>query len=195
MPYPEAGFKLRTGRSKHVLWTPATALSTLLLAVLLPAAYVALDSATSQPAKSANEAFAYVADPPVLPVQVGLEEVGAKPSGAGSSRNAERWRSEGVYLIDAGKWSERSRAMVDDALALLLDNVRVELGNPSLGPIYVSVNREGRTMSGQQPYHRAANFFSTNEGRNEVVLFPDQTSRTAMHELGHAYNLRHVPAG
>jgi len=85
--------------------------------------------------------------------------------------------------------------MVDDALAMLPDKVRLQLGNPSLGPIYVSVNREGRTMSGQQPYHRAANFFSTNEGRNEVVLFPDQTSRTAMHELGHAYNLRHVPAG
>jgi hypothetical protein len=84
--------------------------------------------------------------------------------------------------------------MVDDALAMLPANVRGQLGNSSLGPIYVSVNREGRTMSGQQPYHRAANFFSTNEGRNEVVLFPDQTSRTAMHELGHAYNLRYVAA-
>jgi hypothetical protein len=78
---------------------------------------------------------------------------------------------------------------------MLPANVRAELGNPALGPLYVSVNREGRTLSGAQPYQRAANFFSTNEGHNEVVLFPDQSPRTAMHELGHAYNLRHVAAG
>ena len=195
MPYPEPGLRLRNGRSRGVHGLCTAALSALSIAVLLPAASFAIAGTTWQPAKSPNVASAYVADPPVLPVQVGLEEFAARPAGAASGRNSERWRSEGVFLIDASSWSERSRAMVDDALAMLPANVRGQLGNSSFGPIYVSVNRDGRTMSGQQPYHRAANFFSTNEGRNEVVLFPDQTSRTALHELGHAYNLRHVPAG
>jgi hypothetical protein len=106
----------------------------------------------------------------------------------------ERWQDERIFLNNPGEWTERSRASIAQALSLVPQRVRAVLGNPSLGPLYVSVNRHGRTMSGREPYGRAANFYSTNEGRNEIVLFPDQTPRTVLHELGHAYNLRRVAA-
>jgi hypothetical protein len=100
-----------------------------------------------------------------------------------------------VQLYQPQAWSDTTRRNVEAALALLPHSVQTALGNPSLGPLYILVNREGRTRSGVQPYGRAANFYSTNEGSNEVVLYPDQSVQTVLHELGHAYNLRRVPAG
>jgi hypothetical protein len=107
----------------------------------------------------------------------------------------ERWSDEPIYLGVPQTWSGDSRRTVDRALALLPQAVRESLGNPTLGPLYVSVSADGHTLSGEQPYGHAANFFTTNEGRNEVVLFPDQGLLTVLHELGHAYNLRRTPAG
>ena len=78
---------------------------------------------------------------------------------------------------------------------MLPPQVRDDLGNAALGPLYVLINSNGTTLSGRQPYGRAANFYSTNDGRNEVVVYPGQSTRTVLHELGHAYNLRHTPAG
>jgi hypothetical protein len=108
---------------------------------------------------------------------------------------ARRWRSENIFLVAPDAWSESSRKAVDEALATLPVRVRSQLGNPALGPTYISVNNEGRGLSGDQPYGGAANYYSTNQRRNEVVLYPQQSLRTTLHELGHAYNLRHVPAG
>lgn len=103
--------------------------------------------------------------------------------------------SSRVVLIGAEEWDALSLASVQQALAALPSAVQARLGNPAYGAVKVLVNSEGRTSSGYQPYGRAANFFSTNEGTNEVVLYPQQSALTVLHELGHAYNLRYSPAG
>jgi len=100
-----------------------------------------------------------------------------------------------VLLVEPEAWSTTSRRGVDEALGMLPASVLADLGNPALGPLYVLVNEDGRSLSGKQPYGRAANFFSTNDGKSEVVLYPSQSALTVLHELGHAYNLRHVAAG
>ena len=108
---------------------------------------------------------------------------------------AERWLAEGVVFLREGQeWDAASLDNVDRALTSLPASVRARLGNPALGALTIVVNSHGRTLSGLQPYGRAANFFSTNEGRNELVLFPNQRPLTVLHELDHAYNLRGQPA-
>ncbi|MPZ50445.1 MAG: hypothetical protein GEU75_14285 [Dehalococcoidia bacterium] len=102
---------------------------------------------------------------------------------------------ERLVMVQAETWDATSRRNIEDALALLPSGVQAELGNPALGPIFILVNSEGMTLSGRQPYGRAANFYSTNEGRNEVVLYPNQSPKTALHELGHAFNLRRTQPG
>ncbi len=109
---------------------------------------------------------------------------------------AERWRREGILLeMDGQEWDEASLANVDAALSRLPPTVRASLGNPALGPLHILVNTQGRSLAGNQPYGRTANFFSTNDGVNELVLYPGQSVATVLHELGHAYNLRAMPAG
>lgn len=100
-----------------------------------------------------------------------------------------------VLASDSATWDSTSRTQIEQALAILPQSVQNLLGNQALGPIVINVNTEGRTSSGKQPYGGAANFFSTNEGRNELVLYPQQGVITILHELGHAYNLRRIPAG
>jgi hypothetical protein len=100
-----------------------------------------------------------------------------------------------IQLIGSEGWDPISASNVNLAMAALPDYVQAQLGNPALGPVSILVNFEGRTSSGYQPYGQAANFFSTNEGHNEVVLYPQQSVFTIVHELGHAYNLRNSPAG
>jgi hypothetical protein len=109
---------------------------------------------------------------------------------------AQTWAAQGfVFVLDGQDWDETSTANVDAALSKLPAFVRSRLGNRAFGPMNILVNREGRTLSGKQPYGGAANFFSTNDSRNELVLYPDQSVLTTLHELGHAYNLRNVAAG
>lgn len=100
-----------------------------------------------------------------------------------------------IERVDVEGWDDVSAGNVSRAIALLPASVQTALGNPALGPVRILINVEGRTSSGSQPYGQAANFFSTNEGRNEVVLYPQQSVFTIVHELGHAYNLRNLPAG
>jgi len=109
--------------------------------------------------------------------------------------SVNRWADEGiVFVMRDQEWDASSLAVVDAALALLPPEIRSRLGNSSLGPLYLTVNRAGRTPAGAQPYSGPANFYSTNDGRNDLVLFPGQSLLTVLHELGHAYNLRRVPA-
>jgi hypothetical protein len=98
-------------------------------------------------------------------------------------------------LVASETWDEASRRSVNEALSLLPPDVLSRLGDPALGPLLISISRDGRSMSGARPYGGPANFYTTNEGRNEVVLYPGQKRQTVLHELGHAYNLRRVPAG
>jgi len=108
----------------------------------------------------------------------------------------ERWAAAGInFVIEGQEWDALSLANVDQALSELPAGVLTALGNRDLGGVSILVNRSGRTLSGKQPYGQAANFFSTNDSRNELVLFPDQSPPTILHELGHAYNLRREPAG
>jgi hypothetical protein len=100
-----------------------------------------------------------------------------------------------VVLYQPETWDMVSRRNVEAALALLPLGVRRELGNPDLGPVLVTVNPTGSLVSGRQPYGKAANFFSTSDYTNQVVLYPDQPVRVILHELGHAYNLRATPGG
>jgi hypothetical protein len=109
---------------------------------------------------------------------------------------AARWATHGIELVTQGEeWDDRSLANVDAALSALPPGLLGSLGNPALGEMQIVVNREGRELSGTQPYDGAANFYSTNDGINELVLYPDQSEFTVLHELGHSYNLRRTPAG
>ncbi|HLF76553.1 MAG TPA: hypothetical protein VJB57_03605 [Dehalococcoidia bacterium] len=194
MPYQETGLALPARQNRGVRLCPGwSALPALSLALLLLALAVAV-ALTTTPFVSQPRLAPDAPKAPIL--QAGLDlESGAPTWLATSGKTVERWHDARVLLVEPGSWTQHSYTMVDQALALLPTEVRAQLGNPVLGPLYVSVNREGRTLSGAQPYQRAANFFSTNEGRSEIVLFPDQSPRTAMHELGHAYNLRNAAAG
>jgi hypothetical protein len=193
MPNQETGSAQPGRRRGSSRRAAKVSLPVLTLALLVPAFAIAVALTTHL--GSVPKAFPSAPGAPILRTGPATEtEARARIASQGLA--VERWQNQAnVLLIEPGAWSDRSFEMVDEALALLPDGVRAQLGNPALGPLYVSVNREGRTLSGLQPYQREANFFSTNEGRNEIVLFPDQTSRTALHELGHAYNLRHIPAG
>jgi hypothetical protein len=109
---------------------------------------------------------------------------------------AERWATAGIVLVTEGQqWDDTTLNNVDAALSQLTLSVLAGLGNPELGPLHILVNGEGRAMSGAQPYGGSANYFSTNDGVNELVLYPDQRVSTVLHEMGHAYNLRATPAG
>jgi hypothetical protein len=125
--------------------------------------------------------------PPAGPVGTSQASVAAV---AGS------WLEDGIVLVSEGQdWDAASYAGVEDVLSRLPASVRASLGNRSNGPLHILVNIAGRTMSGWQPYGGPANYFSTLEGTNEIVLFPKQSPKTIAHELGHAYNLRNVSNG
>ena len=109
---------------------------------------------------------------------------------------AQRWATAGIVLVSEGqRWDDMTLSNVDAALSLLPPDVLANLGNPALGPLHILVNTEGRSISGTQPYGGAANYFSTNDGVNELVLYPGQRLTTVLHEMGHAYNLRSTAAG
>ena len=119
------------------------------------------------------------------------------PVGANASLSpVDRWAAQGIDLVMQGEeWDDLSLANVDQALSALPPGLLTSLGNPALGEMQIVVNREGRELSGTQPYGGPANFYSTNDGVNELVLYPHQSAFTVLHELGHAYNLRRTPAG
>ena len=100
-----------------------------------------------------------------------------------------------VLLINAEDWDLVTLSNVEQALAMLPAAVLAQLGNRDLGILQITVSTDGVASTGSQPYGGAANYFTTNDDLNEVVLYPKQPVLTILHELGHAYNLRHLPAG
>jgi hypothetical protein len=98
-------------------------------------------------------------------------------------------------VLDGQSWDALTLQAVMDALALLPPHVVRNLGSPFYGRLYILCNRDGRDLSGQSLYSSSANFYSNNGGRNELVLVPDQGTRTVLHELGHAYQMRLTPPG
>ena len=105
----------------------------------------------------------------------------------------EAWNGDGIFYA-GWHWDAASLWIIDEALALLPPRIRWSLGNRALGPLNITVSLSGSTPTGYQPYGGPANFFSTNEGRNDLVLYANQGLLTVLHELGHAYNLRNQPA-
>jgi len=102
----------------------------------------------------------------------------------------------GVEIVLEGQsWDALTLQAVMDALSLLPPHVVQNLGSPFYGRLYILCNRDGHTLSGQSLYSSGANFYSNNDGRNELVLVPDQGTRTVLHELGHAYQMRLTPPG
>lgn len=99
------------------------------------------------------------------------------------------------FVIEGQTWDAASVGAVADALNRLPPHIRSQLGNPRLGQLRFLDNPDGRTSSGWSPYGRAANFYSNYEGKNEIVLAPDQGTFTVLHELGHAYQLRATEPG
>jgi hypothetical protein len=77
----------------------------------------------------------------------------------------------------------------------LPQHVVTQLGSRSYGRLYILSNANSTTLSGSRVYSSGANFYSNDDGRNELVLYPDQGVRTILHELGHAYQLRMTPPG
>ena len=102
----------------------------------------------------------------------------------------------GVEIVTEGQeWDEVSLNAVLDALSRLPPDVVRQVDGPLDGPLYILCNTSARSLSGTHVYPNGANFFSTNDGRSEIVLYPHQGTLTVLHELGHAYQLRLVPAG
>jgi hypothetical protein len=102
----------------------------------------------------------------------------------------------GVEIVTEGQtWDDVSLNTVLDALGRLPPYVVKQLGSRSYGRLYILSNAESRSLSGARVYSSGANFYSNNDGRNELVLYPDQGTKTVLHELGHAYQLRMTPAG
>ncbi len=102
----------------------------------------------------------------------------------------------GVEIVTEGQeWNEVSLGTVLDALSRLPPDVVSQLDSSLDGPLYILCNTSARSLSGTLVYPNGANFFSTNDGRSEIVLYPNQGTLTVLHELGHAYQLRLVPAG
>ncbi len=102
----------------------------------------------------------------------------------------------GVEIVVEGQtWDPVAQQAVVEALSLLPEHVVRDLGSPFYGRLYILSNTEGQTLSGQVPYSNGANFYSNNDGRNELVIVPGQGIRTILHELGHAYQMRMTPPG
>lgn len=115
---------------------------------------------------------------------------------AASCQFAAMEASYGVrFVLDGQTWTPLSVASVDEALSSLPPEVRASLGNPALGPLHLLSNETGTDLTGWSPYGRAANYYSNHRGYNEIVLYPNQTASTVLHEMGHAYQLRSVPPG
>lgn len=102
----------------------------------------------------------------------------------------------GVEIVEEGQtWDEASLNAVLTALELLPPHVVRSLGNPDYGPLRILANPEAATLSGTRPYASGANFYFNNDGQNQVILMPYQGTLTVLHELGHAYQMRGMPAG
>ena len=166
--------------------------STELVAEVGPAVQVTTPAVT-QPVANTQSAPAPVAAAPAAPAPAPP----APPAVAAAPivTIPDKWLARGVRLQGSEAWDDVSLANVDAALSAVPARMLGSLGNPALGPLNVLVNPVGRTMSGAQPYGGPANFFSTNDGTNELVLYPKQSVFTIVHELGHAYNLRRTAAG
>jgi hypothetical protein len=122
-----------------------------------------------------------------LPLLVGVEP---------ACQVQEAREAYGVEIVLAGQsWDEASLSAVMDALSRLPPHVVKRLGSRFDGRLHILCNAEARTLSGTSVYSHGANFYSSNEGRNEIVLYPNQGTLTVLHELGHAYQLRLVPPG
>ena len=102
----------------------------------------------------------------------------------------------GVEIVVEGQtWDEASLDAVMAALESLPSQVLHSLGNPAYGPLRILSNPGAATLSGTRPYAQGANFYYNTDGRNEIVLMPSQGTLTVLHEMGHAYQMRGVPAG
>jgi hypothetical protein len=98
-------------------------------------------------------------------------------------------------VLEDQSWDPLMLQAVLDALSRLPPHVVSDLGSPFYGRLHILANGDGHTLSGYRPYSNAANFYSNNDGRNELILAPGQGMRTILHELGHAYQMRMVPPG
>jgi hypothetical protein len=100
-----------------------------------------------------------------------------------------------VEVVTEGQsWDEDGLASLATALDRLPDHIVERLGNPHYGRLHVLSNGDGAASDGWQPYSEGANFYSNAGERNELVLLPNQSVRTILHELGHAYQMRDVPS-
>ena len=155
---------------------------------------VAAETAASAPVAEPRQAAQTLPPPAITSPEVLLPL--PPPPAPAANLPGGRWLAEGfVFVIEGQEWDADSFTNVDAALSKLPARIRSLLANRELGPVNILVNRSGRSISGKQPYGGPANYFSTNDGRNELVLFPGQSVPTILHELGHAYNLRRVGAG
>ncbi len=91
-------------------------------------------------------------------------------------------------------WDEAGVASVNEALGRLPQHVVRRLGNRYYGQLRILSNEGGVSSEGWQPYANGANYYSNYHERNELVLVPDQSLFTILHELGHAYQMREVPS-
>lgn len=100
-----------------------------------------------------------------------------------------------VEIVTEGQtWNERDLDNVLEALHKLPPHVVHRLGNRYYGRLNVLSNPGGVTSEGWQPYANGANFYSNYNEHNQVVLVPNQSVFTILHELGHSYQMREVPS-
>jgi hypothetical protein len=100
-----------------------------------------------------------------------------------------------VEIVTEGQtWNEEGLDNILTALNKLPPHVVRRLGNRYYGRLQVLSNPGGVTIEGWQPYANGANFYSNYNDRNQLVLVPNQSVFTILHELGHAYQMREVPS-
>ena len=101
-----------------------------------------------------------------------------------------------VEIVSDGQtWDDASLDTILDALDRLPPHVVKRLGSRHYGRLHVLSNPRSLTLSGWMPYPDGANFYTNQGGQNQLVLYPNQGVLTILHELGHAYQMRLVPAG
>ena len=125
-----------------------------------------------------------------------VESMAVAPAASRTTVVEEARARYGVEIVLEGQtWDETSLAAVMTALQSLPPPVLEKLGNPAFGPLRILCNPQAAALSGVRPYASGANFYYNSDGRNEIILMPSQGTLTVLHEMGHAYQMRGVPAG
>ena len=99
----------------------------------------------------------------------------------------------GAGVIRKGSLSPEREKEYTDKLkeAVLAGYTALQAGKSSLDAVETAI----RVLEDSPLFNAGKGAVFTNDGKNELILYPKQSVFTIVHELGHAYNLRRTAAG